>query len=164
MTLSAHDDPVSGGEFLKSRFADWKQRFDEFTMPELQKRHLYSESWENLWHDAWAEYDQLETMRRETGFPKQIWQDTVDEDRRTSEGTRKYKSKSATLTAYDWPQVPLGMILEKHLGRNIRSGDKDAAVALGRWRSFQDFVAEQPQFCCSLSFSQKVSWTILTHW
>lgn len=162
--ISDHGDPLLREELLQSRFADWKQRFDERTMPESQKKHIYSTSWEKLWHDAWAEYDQLERIRLERGFAKQTWQDTIDEDRRLSESMRKYKSKSASLTAYDWSQVPLGLVLDKHLGTSIRNGDRDAAVALERWRRFRAVVAEQPQFCRSLSVSQNVSWTILTHW
>ena len=160
---SAHDDPLLREE-VQSRYVDWKQRFDGRTMPELQKKHIYSTSWEKLWGDAWAEYDQLETIRLERGFTRLTWQDTVDEDRRVSEGMRKYKSKSASLTAYDWSQVPLGLILEKYLGTSIRGGDSDAAVALGRWRRFREVVAEQAHFRHSLSVPQNVSWTILTHW
>lgn len=163
-TTSAHDDPLLQEELLQSRYADWKQRFDGRMMPELRKKHIFSASWETLWHDAWTEYDQLESVRLEEGFPKQTWQDEVEYDRTLSEGMRKYKSRSVSLTASDWSQVPLGMILEKYLGTSIRSGDRDAAVALARWRRFREVVAEQPQFCRSLSFSQKVSWTILTHW
>lgn len=161
---SAHDAPVLREETLQSRYTDWKQRFDEKTMPELRRKHIYSTSWERLWDDTWAEYDQLEKIRLEQGFAKQTWQDSGEEERRLSEGMKKHKSKSASLTAYDWSQVPLGMVLEEYLGTNILSGESDAAIALGRWRKFREVVAEQTQFHCVLSVPQRVSWTILTDW
>lgn len=161
---SAYDNPLLPEDVLQSRYADWKQRFDGRTTPELRKKNIYSTSWEKLWDDAWAEYDQLEKTRLQQGFAKQAWQDSVEQDRRLSEGMKKYKSKSVSLTAHDWSQVPLGMALERHLGASILSGDRDAAVALGRWRRFCEVVADQPQFQSSLSVPQKVSWTILTHW
>ena len=158
------DDPSLREEVLQSRYAAWKQRFDGVVQPGLRKRHIFSTSWESLWQDAWVEYDHWESVRIKRGFRKQIWQDTVDEDRKQTEGMRKYKSKSASLTAYDWSQVPLGMLLEKHLGQSICSGGTDAAVALERWRKFREVVMEQPQFRHSLSFPQNASWTILTDW
>lgn len=163
-TTSAHDDPLFREELLQSRYADWKQRYDGTTKPELQKKHIFSTSWEELWHESWAEYDELESIRRERGFTRLTWQDLMEDDRRLSEGMRKYKSKSLSLTAHDWSQASLGLILENYLGESVRSGDSDAAVALGRWRKFLDVVAEQQQFRHSLSVSQRVSWTILKHW
>ena len=95
---------------------------------------------------------------------KQTWQDSMDEYRRSFENMKKYKSESAHLTAYDWSVCPLGMILEKYLGRSILSGGSDAAVAFERWRRFREVMAEHPEFQRSLSAPQRVSWTILTHW
>lgn len=77
---------------------------------------------------------------------------------------RKYKSKSASLTAHEWSLVPLGVILEKYLGISIGTGDTDGAMALERWSKFRDIATEQPQFLRSLSVIQRVSWTLLTHW
>ena len=151
-------------ELLQSRFTDWKQRFDRRTKPELEKEILCSPAWEELWNLAWAEYDALENTRIAKGLAKQTWQDAVDDDRRLFEGMKKNKSKSASLTAYDWSQVPLAMILEKYLGNSIQSGDRDAAIALERWSRFRELITEQPEFRDFLSVSQKVSWTILTHW
>ncbi len=161
---SAHDDPLFQAELLQSRYADWKQRFDGKTKPGLEKKHVFSTSWEELWHEAWAEYDELESIRLERGFARLTWQDLVEDDRKLSEGMRKYKSKSSSLTAYDWSQVSLGLILEKYLGESVLSGDRDAAVALGRWHKFLEVVAEQQQFRNSLSVAQNVSWTILKQW
>ena len=161
---SNHDDPLLQEELLQSRYADWKQQFDDRTSPELQRKYMFSTSWENLWHDAWAEYDHLESNRIQKGFARQTWQDSVDEERRQSEGMRKYKSKSASLTAHEWSIVPLGIILEKYLGTSISNGDKDEAIALERWCRFRDIATEQPPFLRFLSVTQRVSWTVLTHW
>ena len=161
---SNHDDALVQEELLQSRYADWKQQFDNTTMPDLRRKHMFSTSWEDLWHDAWAEYDQLESSRIQKGFARQTWQDSVDEERRQSEGMRKYKSESASLTAHEWSLVPLGIILEKYLGTSICSGDKDAAIALQRWFRFRDIETQQPQFLRFLSVAQRVSWTLLTHW
>ena len=160
---SDHEASVSQEELLQ-RFAAWKHRFDVSVMPELRKKPMSSESWENLWHDAMAEYDQLESMRITNGLARQTWQHGVDEERRVTEGVRKHKSKSTTLSAHEWSLVPLGMILEKYLGASVRSRDKDAAIALERWLKFRDLAAEQPQFLHYLSFTQRVSWSILRHW
>ena len=162
-TPSNHEDSVLQEELLQ-RFAAWKHRFDGSTMPELGKKPMFSTSWENLWHDALAEYDQLESIRTTNGFARQTWQHGVDEERRKSEGMRKYKSISTTLSAHEWSLVPLGMALEKYLGASIRSRDKDAAIALERWRKFCDVATEQPEFLHYLSFTQRVSWIMLRHW
>lgn len=161
---SNHDDPPLQEELLKSRYADWKQRFDHKTDPELQRKYVFSTSWEDLWQGAWAEYDQLESARIQKGFARQTWQDSMDETRKQPERIRKYKSKSASLTAHEWSIVPLGIILEKYLGTSIGSGGKDEAIALKRWYRFRDIATEQPQFLRFLSFTQRVSWTLLTHW
>ena len=165
-TLSApsdNEDRVLQEELLQ-RFAAWKHRFDGSVMPELGNKPMFSESWENLWHNAFAEYDQLESIRTTNGLARQTWQHGVDEERRETEGLRKHKSESTTLSAHKWSVVPLGMILEKYLGASVRSQDKDAATALERWRKFRDVAAEQPQFLHYLSFTQRVSWSMLQHW
>ena len=56
------------------------------------------------------------------------------------------------------------MILERHLATSIRSGDRNAAIALERWHRFRAVATEQPQFLHSLSVTQRVSWNILMHW
>ena len=154
---SNHDDPPLQEELYKSRYADWKQRFNDKTSPELERKYLFSTSWEDLWQGAWAEYDQLESNRIQRGFARQTWQDSMDEDRRQYEGMRKYKSKSASLAAHEWSLVPLGMILEKNLGTSIGSGGKNEAIALERWCRFRDIATEQSQFLRFLSFTQRVS-------
>ena len=161
---SSRDDPPLQEELLQSRYADWKQRFDDKTSPELGRNNMFSKTWEDLWQGAWAEYDQLESDRIQKGFARQIWQEAMDETRKQSDRIRKYKSKSASLTDHEWSLVPLGMILEKHLDTSIGSGCKDEAIALKRWYRFRDIATEQPQFLRFLSFTQRVSWTLLTHW
>ena len=141
-----------------------KRRFDGSVMPELGNKPMFSASWENLWHDALAEYDQLESIRTTNGLARQTWQHGVDQERKVAEGLRKRKSESTTLSAHEWSVVPLGMVLEKYLGASVRSQDKDAAIALERWRRFRDVAGEQPQFLQYLSFTQRVSWSMLRHW
>ena len=158
------DDPPLQEELLQSRYEDWKQRFHDQTSPKLAKEYMFSTSWEDLWQGAWAEYDQLESNRIQGGFARQTWQDSMEEDRRRCEELRKYKSKSASLTTHEWSLVPLGMILEKYLGISIGSGGKNEAIALERWWAFCDIATQGPQFLASLSFIQRVSWTLLTHW
>ena len=160
----ANHVPLVEEQLLQSHYADWKRRYDGSTMPKLQRKPLFSGSWERLWSDAWAEYDRLESVRIERGFVRQTWQNTVEAERTEMDNFRRYKTVSETLTAHEWSQVPLGVLLEKYLGASIGSGDIDAALALGRWRRFGEVVAERPEFRRSLSFSQKVSWTLLTHW
>ena len=128
------------------------------------KERISSRLRERLWNDAWAEYDRLESVRMERGFVRQTWQNTVEAERTEMDNFRKYKSVSETFTAYEWSQVPLGALLEKYLGASIGSGHIEAALALERWRRFGEVVAERPEFYRSLSFSQKVSWTMLNHW
>ena len=151
-------------EELLQRFAAWKYRFGGSVQQELGNKPMFSASWENLWHNAFAEYDQLESLRISNGLARQTWQHGVDEVRRNTERLRKHKSESTTLSAHEWSIVPLGMILEKYLGASVRSRDKDAAIALERWRKFRDVAAEQPKFLHYLSFTQSVSWTMLRDW
>ena len=160
---SDHEDRVLQEELLQ-RFAAWKHRFDGSVMPELEKKPVFSASYENLWHDTFAEYDQLESLRITNGLARQTWQHGVDKERRETEGLRKHKSESTTLSAHEWSVVPLGMVLEKYLGASVRSRDNGAAIALERWRKFRDIAAEQPQFLHYLSFTQRVSWSMLRHW
>lgn len=166
-STSAHNESDVQEELLQSRYAKWKQGFEDRTMPELRKKHLFSTSYEILWDEAWAEYDELESVRIREGFVKQTWQNVVDEDRRLEEVMRKYKSKSRSFTVYDLSQVPLGMKLENYLGRSVQSeharGNVAMAIALERWRIFREVMANQPEFRHSLSWTQKASWTILSH-
>lgn len=160
----ANNGPLVEEQLLGSRYLDWKRRYDGSTKPKLEREDLVSASWERLWNDVWAEYDRLESIRTETGFARLTWQNTVEAERTEKDNFRRYKSVSETLTAYEWSQVPLGVLLEKYLGASIGSGNIEAALALGRWRRFGEVVAERPEFYRSLSFPQKVSWTLLTHW
>ena len=160
----ANHVPFVEEQLLGSHYADWKRRYEGSTMPKLRRKHLFSSSWEQLWNDAWAEYDRLESVRIEKGFARQTWQNTVEAERTENDNFQRYKSVSETLTAYDWSQAPLGVLLEEYLGARIGSGHIDAALALGRWRRFGEVVAEKPEFYRSLSFSQNVSWTLLNHW
>lgn len=160
----ANDVPLVGEQLLRSHYLDWKRRYDGSTKPKLEREDLFSASWEQLWNDAWAEYDRLEIVRIERGFGRQTWQDTVEAERTEDNNFRRYKSASENLTDYEWSQVPLGVLLERYLGASIGSGHIEAALALGRWRRFGEVVAERPEFYHSLSFSRKVSWTLLNHW
>ncbi|KAL9062826.1 MAG: hypothetical protein Q9161_009733 [Pseudevernia consocians] len=160
---SDHEDRMLQEELLQC-FAAWKHRFDGSVRPELGKKPVFSASYENLWHDVFAEYDQLESIRTTNGLARQTWQDGVDEERRETEGLRKHISESTALSAHEWSVVPLGMVLEKYLGASVRSRDKDAAIALERWRKFCDVVVEQPHFLHYLSFTQRVSWSMLRDW
>jgi hypothetical protein len=149
---------------FRSRFLGWKQQFDGRTWRALEAEELFSTPWERLWDHAWAEYDELERIRNASGFARLTWQDGVEKDRRVADGIKKNKSKSTSLTVYDWTQVPLGLVIERYLGESICKGQSDVAIALGRWERFRKVIADDPGFERSLSFSQKVSWTILTCW
>ena len=66
---SDHEDRVLQEELLQ-RFAAWKHRLDGSVRPELGEKLMFSASWENLWHDAFAEYDQLESIRTTNGLAR----------------------------------------------------------------------------------------------
>ena len=56
------------------------------------------------------------------------------------------------------------MILKKHLRSHVSVDRFDAARALERWYKFWEVAAQHPDLERSLSFRQKTSWTLLTHW
>lgn len=149
---------------FRSRFLSWKQQFDGRTRPALDTEEQFSTPWERLWDQAWAEYDELERIRNASGFGKLAWQDGMEENRRVTDGLKKNKSKSPSLTVHDWTQVPLGLVIERYLGASIRKEQSDVATALRRWKIFRQVIADDSSFERSLSFSQRASWTILTHW
>ncbi|KAL9104752.1 MAG: hypothetical protein Q9163_000364 [Psora crenata] len=152
-------------EALRSRLDDWRRRFDHEVTPSLDRIEYCSTNWAELWKRAWAEYDELEKDRITSGFTRLTWQDQVEKSRSDSENfMRKYKTKSPTLTTHDWSNVSLGMILEKHLRSPVSADQSDVARALERWYKFREVAAQHPNFGCSLSFPQKASWTLLTHW
>ena len=150
---------------LSSRLEDWRRRFDHEVKPSLDRTELWSTTWTALWNHAWLEYDGLEKDRTSGRLGRLTWQDEMEESRSNSENfMRKYKTKSPTLTTHDWSNVPLGMILEKYLRSPVSADKSDVARALDRWHKFHEVAAQHPDFRCSLSFPQKTSWTLLTHW
>lgn len=152
-------------ETLFSRLEDWRRRFDHEVTPSLDRTDLWSTAWTTLWNHAWAEYDELEKDRISAGFARLTWQDRVGEFRRFCDNfMRRSKTESPTSTTDDWSNVPLGLVLEKHLRSPVSADKSDVARALDRWHTFQDVAAQHPDFGRSLSFPQKTSWTLLTHW
>ena len=160
-----HNNSNLSQETLRSRLEDWRRQFDHEVTPSLDMIELWSTTWATLWNRAWAEYDDLEKGRISGGLPRLTWQDQVEESRSRSENfMRKYKTKSPTLTTHDWSKVPLGMILEKYLRSPVSVDRSDPARALERWYKFQEVAAQHSDLGHSLSFPQKTSWTLLTHW
>ena len=160
-----HNNSVLSQEILRSRLEDWRRRFDYKVTPTLDRTEYWSTTYATLWNRAWAEYDELEKDRISGGFARLTWQDQKEKNRSDDEDfMRKNKTKSPTLTTHDWSNVPLGMILEKHLGSPVSPDKSHVARALERWHKFWEVTAQQPEFERSLSFPQKTSWTLLAHW
>ena len=160
MNMVRHDS-ITPEKGLHSRLAVWARQLD---LLDLNEDNLSATTWENQWNRTWAEYDELEKIRIAGGFARLTWQNGMERRRKQYEDLRNWKSKSTTLERKDWSQVPLGVILEKHLGRPVCIGQCDVARALERWYEFRKVIEEQPDFEHSLSFTQQTSWTLLIHW
>ena len=156
---SVHNKSNLLQEIFASRLEDWRKRLYYEVTPIPGLTELGTRAWTTLWKRAWAQYEELEKDRISAGFARLTWQDHEEEGRR---GLEYFIRKH--LVAINWSKVPLGTFLDNCLFSPVSPHKSHVTRALDRWHKFREVAAQHPNFERSLSFTQKTSWTLLTHW
>ena len=156
-------DSISSEEIFQSRLASWTSHYNNI-LRDSDNIEFGSVAYYRLWDPVWAKFIELEKARIAGGWTRPPWYDRMEKERRAYEDSSGWKSTSSTLTSDDWPQVPLGTILENYLSSPVCPDQNDMARALERWQKFGEVITQEHEFERSLSYPQRVSWTLLTHW